>query len=40
MSSPNNIEKSFSLARERYAEQGVDVDRVLKNLEKVTVSLH
>jgi L-rhamnose isomerase len=40
MSSPNNIEKSFSLAKERYAGLGVDVDRVLKNLEKVPVSLH
>src|SRR5208282_4547298 len=35
-----NLEKSFALARERYAESGVDVDRVLKNLEKVPVSLH
>ena len=33
-------EKSFSLAKERYADIGVDVDRVLKNLEKVPVSLH
>jgi len=40
MSSQNNIEKSFTLAKERYAELGVDVDRVLKNLEKVPVSLH
>ena len=40
MRSQNHIEKSFSLARERYAEIGVDVDRVLKNLEKVPVSLH
>ena len=39
MSSQNNIEKSFTLAKERYAELGVDVDRVLKNLEKVPVSL-
>jgi len=40
MSSQNSIEKSFTLAKERYAELGVDVDRVLKNLEKVPVSLH
>ena len=40
MSSQNSIEKSFALAKERYAEIGVDVDRVLKNLEKVPVSLH
>ena len=35
-----NVEKSFNLAKERYAEIGVDVNRVLKNLEKVPVSLH
>ncbi len=35
-----NIEKSFALARERYAAIGVDVQRVLKRLEKVPVSLH
>ena len=35
-----NVEKSFTLAKERYAEIGVDVDGVLKNLEKVPVSLH
>ena len=40
MSSQNSIEKSFTLAKERYAEIGVDVDRALKNLEKVPVSLH
>jgi L-rhamnose isomerase len=34
------LEKSFTLAWERYAESGVDVDRVLKDLEKVPVSLH
>ena len=40
MSSKNNIEKSFNLAKERYAETGVDVDRVLKALANVPVSLH
>ena len=35
-----NVEKSFALAKERYAEIGVDVDRVLNNLKKVPVSLH
>jgi len=40
MSSKNSIEKSFTLAKERYAEIGVDAERVLKNLEKVPVSLH
>jgi L-rhamnose isomerase len=36
----NKIEKSFSLARERYSELGVDVDRALKILAKIPVSLH
>jgi L-rhamnose isomerase len=40
MTSQNNIEKAFTLAKERYAEIGVNVDRVLQNLEKVPVSLH
>ncbi len=40
MSSKNNIEKSFNLAKERYAEIGVDAESVLRNLEKVPVSLH
>ncbi len=35
-----NLEKSFALARERYAALGVDVDRVLKNLETIPISLH
>ncbi len=36
----NKIEKSFSLARERYAKSGVDVDRALRTLAKIPVSLH
>jgi L-rhamnose isomerase len=36
----NKIEKSFSLARERYAELGVDVDCALKILAQIPVSLH
>ena len=40
MSSKKNIEKSFSLAQDRYAEIGVDVDGVLTQLAKVPVSLH
>lgn len=36
----SKIEKSFSLARERYAELGVAVDRALKTLAKMPVSLH
>jgi len=34
------IEKPFILAKERYAEIGVDVDQVLKKLEEVPVSIH
>jgi L-rhamnose isomerase len=40
MKNNSNLEKSFALARERYAAIGVDADRVLKRLEKVPVSLH
>jgi L-rhamnose isomerase len=35
-----SLERSFSLARERYAELGVDVDRAMEKLGKVAVSLH
>jgi L-rhamnose isomerase len=35
-----NIEKSFSLAKERYAALGVDVDRALKILATIPISLH
>jgi L-rhamnose isomerase len=35
-----NIEKSFALAKERYAELGVDVNRALKILETIPISLH
>jgi len=40
LSSKNNIGKSFTLAKERYAEIGVDAERALTNLQKVPVSLH
>jgi len=40
MSSKHNTEKSFLLARERYAGLGVDANRALKLLEKIPVSLH
>jgi L-rhamnose isomerase len=40
MSSKTSIEKSFTLAKERYAEIGVDAERVLKNLAKIPISLH
>jgi L-rhamnose isomerase len=35
-----NIEKSFSLAKERYAQTGVNVDHALKTLSQIPVSLH
>jgi L-rhamnose isomerase len=35
-----NIEKSFALALERYAEAGVDANRALKVLETIPISLH
>jgi L-rhamnose isomerase len=35
-----NLEKSFALARERYAESGVDAGRALKILATIPISLH
>ena len=35
-----NIEKSFALAKERYAALGVDVERALKILPTIPISLH
>jgi L-rhamnose isomerase len=35
-----NVERSFALARERYAEMGVDAGGALKQLEKISISLH
>src|SRR5690349_19161377 len=35
-----NIERSFALAKERYAELGVDVDAALKKLPAIPISLH
>lgn len=40
MSKSDSIERSYPLARERYAELGVNTDAVLKQLAKVPVSLH
>ena len=36
----NNIEKSFSLALERYSDLGVDANRALKILSTIPISLH
>src|SRR3954470_21992539 len=35
-----NIERSFALAKERYAELGVDVEAALKKLPGIPISLH
>jgi L-rhamnose isomerase len=40
MAKGRNTDKSFELAKERYAEIGVDVDRALATLKKVSISLH
>ena len=34
------IEKSYALAKQRYAEYGVNVDKVLEKLADVAISLH
>ncbi|MGI5831031.1 MAG: L-rhamnose isomerase [Thermoguttaceae bacterium] len=36
----NKLEKAFELAKERYAEIGVDVDAALKKIASVAISLH
>src|SRR5437899_1469843 len=36
----NKVGQAFALARERYAEVGVDVRRVLRRLAQVPISLH
>ena len=37
---PKNINKAFEIARESYAELGVDVDAAIRQLEAVPVSMH
>ena len=34
------IEKSYALAKEQYAEAGIDTDQVLEKMQKVSISLH
>ncbi|MBQ7029392.1 MAG: L-rhamnose isomerase, partial [Thermoguttaceae bacterium] len=36
----SKIEQAFELAKERYAELGVDVDKAMENVSKVKISLH
>jgi L-rhamnose isomerase len=40
MADPQQIEKAYALARERYAELGVDTERALERLARVPISLH
>jgi L-rhamnose isomerase len=40
VSSTTSIEKSYELAKQRYAALGVDADAALDNLSKIPVSLH
>ena len=41
MPSPSkNVDQAFALAKERYAEIGVDVDKALEKLSKIPISLH
>jgi L-rhamnose isomerase len=35
-----NVIKAYQLAKERYAEWGIDTDKVLEDLEKIAVSMH
>lgn len=34
------IEKAYELARQEYAEMGVNTDEVLKKLDELVISLH
>ena len=34
------VEKAYALAKEQYAELGVDTDKVVKEMDKVVISLH
>jgi L-rhamnose isomerase len=40
MSDPENIEKAYTIAKERYAELGVDSDTAMGRLSKIAISLH
>lgn len=40
MSNQSLIEKAYALAKEQYAELGVDTDSVLKRMKEVVISLH
>ncbi len=36
----SNIEKAYQIAKEQYAELGIDTDRVISDMESVNISLH
>jgi len=40
MKGAGKIEKAYELARDRYSQIGVDIDKALEELEKVSISLH
>lgn len=40
MTTENNINKAFEVAKERYAEIGVDVNKALENMKKISLSMH
>jgi len=40
MNSKSNLQSAHDLAKERYAALGVDTDKALAALEKVSISLH
>lgn len=40
MTTENNINKAFELAKERYAAVGVDVNAALENMKKISLSMH
>ena len=40
MSKDQNIQKAFDLAVERYAAVGVDVNKALADMQKISLSLH
>lgn len=40
MSQAQSVEKAYELAKQRYAELGIDTDKAMESLRKVSISLH
>ncbi len=40
MAKNSSVEKAYALASERYSQYGIDVDKVLEKLSKISISLH